>query len=170
MIKKLFLSLILVSLAAAGVVAIIPPGPMTYWIVGTVADVSQDITADGRIAVFYQDDATYNTNYSTAEINGNDLMVNAPNIWPLDLTVGQTYKCAIVQGEDGYGANPVDVTITGYGYDVASGLLLEYGAGPMMPGQEPPPEMKVWFDNRVYQAALVAKGQTQVISSTLSGV
>ena len=166
MLKKLFLSLILVSIAAAATLAIIPPGPMTYWIVGTVADVSPSVTADGRIVVFFKDETTYNTNYSTSEISGNDFMVNAPNIWPLDLVVGQTYKVAIVQGEDGYGANPVDVTITGYGYETVNNLALEFGAGPLMPGQEPPPDMKIWFGNRAYQAALVAKGQTQVVSAT----
>lgn len=167
MFKKVIIGLIFVALAVlAGQATTITPGPMAYWIVGTVNDLSDSILVDGRTVVFYQDDSTYNTNYVTGIISGNTFMLNAPYIWPLGLTVGETYKAAIIQGEDGYGADPVDVTISGVGFDTASGLTLAYGAGPGVPGAEQPPSIRVWFGNRLYQPGVYGADRQFVISAT----
>ncbi|MBU0671490.1 MAG: hypothetical protein KJ732_00510 [Candidatus Margulisbacteria bacterium] len=165
MIKKLFLSLILVfTLAVMSQATTIPPGPFTYWIVGTVNDVNS-IMADSRTVVFYKDDATYNTNFSTGVISGNQFMLNAPYIWPLGLEVGTTYKAAIIQGNDGYGADPVDVTISGVGYEEVNNLVLAYGAGPGAPGAELPPQFQVWFGNRLYQPAIYGPDRPFVVAA-----
>jgi len=67
------------------------------------------------------------------------------------------YYVASVQRADGYGCDPVEVTVTGHGYDIAPDLVLAFGAGMAPPserpviGQEAEPSIKVWFGNRVYQ-------------------
>jgi len=143
----------------------IPPGPMTYWLAGTVQNLTDSILADGRTVVFYKDDATFNSYFSTGTISGNQFTLNGPYIWPEALTVGQTYKAAIIQGEDGYGADPVDVTISGYGYEEVNNLVLAYGAGPGEPGAEEAPALQVWFGNRLYQPSVYGADRAFVVSA-----
>jgi hypothetical protein len=67
------------------------------------------------------------------------------------------YKIAIVKGEDNYGADPVEVNVTGNGYDIAPDLVLAFGKGidpPPKPGAEPAPNIKIWFGNRLFQPAI----------------
>ena len=231
----------------------IPPYIPTYWVVGTVDDATQEdgavISADGRTVVFYKDDETYDLYNAQATIFNNTFMLNAYYVWPLDLTVGDTYEVIVVQGDDGFGAGPFSLTITGYGYeeilgagtvslddfsefdnpeeiweelvdigiidsdgtilvddidavadtirdaladlgltdaeieeildilrnaeDVAEGglFLVEDGgkaempeSGDATPVEEPNPEFEIWFGNRLYQQALVEKGDIPVVA------
>ena len=91
-----------------------------YWVLGRVADAG-DVKADGRTAVFYKDDATYNTNNVQAVISGNKFALNAFYLWPLELKVGGIYKLTIIKGADGWGMDPVNVVISGNGYDEVFG-------------------------------------------------
>ena len=151
-----------------------------YWVIGTVPDAGE-IKADGRTVVFYKNDETYNTNNAQAVISGNKFIMNAFYIYPLEIAVGEIYKVAIVQGTDGWGMNPVDVTISDKGYVEVLGkdgapLALASGAGlakkpeggggeEQKPGViEAAPNLKLWFGNRAYQPVLVARGDKFVVA------
>ncbi|MFA5892428.1 MAG: hypothetical protein WC903_00460 [Candidatus Margulisiibacteriota bacterium] len=61
-----------------------------------------------------------------------DYMMNIIAEKKLPIVAGQQYKVAVVQGKDGYGMNPVDVTITDVGY-ITKDLVIKYGEGPAFP-------------------------------------
>lgn len=229
------------SLGAQAQITEMPYIPF-YWILGTVSD-SDSIKADGHVVVFYKDDSTYLTNNSQAIIKDNRFILNAFNIYPLELKVGETYKLAIVKDSNGWGMNPMNVVISGKGYDEVSGSgkvdksdFTEVGVDPdkvikdlkdngyidengnitskfdgnlenfKLPGyideqlkevfdvlkkekdgldlkknegtvQPPPPTgetwpeplpvIKFWFGSRVYQKALVEKGEEFIVPSKL---
>lgn len=149
--------------------SLLPP----YWIVGRVEDnTTTGVRANGRIVVFYADDAALTTgNYVTAEVVNNQFILNAFHIWPTVLSVGTTYKLATERLADNYGASG-RVTISGNGWDLAAmGGLINSG-GIAQPGTLPvltvenKPAIKIWFGNRLYQPAIVAAGQPFIISNT----
>ncbi|OGC35206.1 hypothetical protein A2311_00355 [candidate division WOR-1 bacterium RIFOXYB2_FULL_48_7] len=171
------LALLTVGVVAFASVETMPFRPF-YWIVGQVLDSADNAAkADGHLVVFYKDEDSYNSNNSQATIDQNRFMMNGFFIYPLDLTVGGTYKVTICRGSDGYGLNPVDVTISGKGYDEVfgpggiplqikpgEGLNPPTGGGEKIP-TEPEPKIKLWFGNRLYQKALVEKGKKFIVSS-----
>jgi hypothetical protein len=153
-----------------------------YWIAGSVSDPDGVGTA-GRDVYFFRDPLVYNRivgPYSDdivgpAGLSGraDQYMMNAYEDWRMTVAPG-TYYCAIANDnpahpEEGYGADPVEVTVTGIGYDIAPDLVLAKGAGPLAPAPRPSPYgprfEQIKFGNRIYQAVLVAKGQQFIVSS-----
>ncbi|MBU0629485.1 MAG: hypothetical protein KKC80_01015 [Candidatus Margulisbacteria bacterium] len=170
-IISLFLANCLVGLAFAQVATpaaqlkFMTPG---YWVVGNCPDTKTgaggDVLADGRVVYFFENETELaNGNYVTTTIFGTKFMVNAMSIWPAVLTVGKTYKVATEKGTDNYGANPTDVAISGSGWDQVD-LTLILGGGINAPTGGAEMGMKIWFGNRLYQPALVAKGDPFVVS------
>lgn len=153
---------------------------LAYWLWGNVPDVSSSVKADGRTVVLYQnDDALKNKNFVEGTISGTQFIFNGFNLWPLG--VGSKYLVATTKGADDYGAEPIAVTIMDYGYTKIDGLLLSKGGGISDPGQpkvsepgtseikltnEATPEIEMWFGKRLYQKALVEKGQEFIVSKS----
>ncbi len=150
-----------------------------YWVLGTVQNAEDGTSADGKTIVFYKDetDEGYNQFNVNTKIVNNKFIMNA-FLASLDLEVGNTYRLVVVAGDDGYGAGPIDVTISGLGYEEID-LVLEYGKGKEDPPTggvsdevifEPPPYIKYKFGNRIYQKGLIAKwkeqGKSFVVSAT----
>ena len=152
-----------------------------YWIVGEVAD-PDGVGTEGRWAVFYRDDPANAYSDDLVGIMGlsgraNQDMHNGYEDWRMVIEPG-IYKCATVKGYkngalvDDYGANPVDVLITGLGYDVHPTLTLIKGGGIAPPGPRPNPAWlaallpkieNIKFGDRKWQPALVAQGEDFVI-------
>jgi hypothetical protein len=147
-----------------------------YWIAGSVEDPDQVGTAGRQVVFFktlennqvtggYADDLV-----GTAGLAGraDEYMLNAYEDYRLVVAPG-TYYAAIVNDNpnnpsEGYGANPVEVNLTGQGYDIAN-LVLEKGAGILPPPVAGVPIFKeVRYGNRLYQPTLVAKGMEFVVS------
>lgn len=157
MLKKLLAIGLIVLFGFAAVAAVSAPPPRSgvffpfYWVFGEAESSVPSISVDDRLVVIYEGSAdTIDTLYGYAIIS-NSKFVSNPFLTNI-LVPGNTYKVAIAQGDDGYGAEPVDITISGLGYDMlGSKLVLAYGAGPTAPGGEPAPTIKLWFGNRLYQ-------------------
>jgi hypothetical protein len=136
--------------------------PGIYWILGSVQD-PEGVGAEGRWVVFYKDDPAAgfaDDHVGTVGLSRRTGQYILNSIEDLRMVVSPgEYKVAIVTSDvDNYGADPVNVTVTGHGYDVAPDLVLAYGAGIAPPGrpgeEEPPPLIKVWFGNRLYQPSI----------------
>jgi hypothetical protein len=178
--RALFGIAIIVFLAAAVAAYTLPFYPQ-YWIKGTAQDSEDGVTVDGRYVVFYRTEeegksGTYA--YDTiGAIGSKQFMLNTYGLRMSQLSVGGTYYVAIPNDKptdpaNGYGSDPALVTITGSGLEIISGaLVLAKGKGPLIVvtpgagGGETPPTIKIWFGNRLYQQALVDKGQAFVVSS-----
>lgn len=146
-----------------------------YWIMGNVAN-PDDVEIDGipRQVVLYKADP--NNGFADDLVGANGLSgtsekyrINAFEDWRLGIAPGK-YNVAIVKSAvDSYGANPVEVDLTGYGWDTAPQLVLMYGAGIEPPSARPEDNLPVFdyirFGNRLYQPDLVAKGQDFIVSS-----
>lgn len=147
----------------------------TYWILsGGIANPDSQIL-DGRQVVIYRinpdngfaADTTGPTGLSQRE---GDFVINALEEWrwfvdPANYFRPGTYQIAIVNDnpdniEEGYGADPVEFTVTGYGYDVAPELTLARGAG-ILPPERPeygtPIFSEVRFGKRLYQPTVVER-------------
>jgi hypothetical protein len=136
----------------------------TYWVAGSVSDPDSRGT-EGRRVVFWRDDPLENNGFADDLVGPpglsgrpNEFMFNAREDWRMYVTSGP-HKIAIVNDNpsdpaSGYGAGPVDVTITGTGYDIFN-LTLEQGAGIVDPGERAhglaPIIEDVYFGNRKYQ-------------------
>lgn len=130
-----------------------------YWIAGAIDDPDGKGT-DGRQVVFFKEDLSTGYAVELAGPSGlsgqvNRYVLNAYKDWRLAVAPGK-YKVAVARGADNYGADPVEVTVTGAGYDLAPNLVLGYGKGIVLPstGTEPAPAIKVWFGKRLYQPAI----------------
>ncbi|MFC1540679.1 hypothetical protein ACFL4J_01415 [Candidatus Margulisiibacteriota bacterium] len=136
-----------------------------YPVLGTASPGDTGLAVDGRLAVMYEPNEAGQIAaiYGYATIADSKFMINPFRTGIVE--VGKTYKVAIARGEDNYGADPVDLTISGLGFDrVSAELVLAYGAGPTLDlGAEPLPAIQIWFNNRLYQPALVAKGETFIV-------
>ncbi len=138
--------------------------PAIYWIAGSVSGPS-GVDVNNRQVVFFKEPLVNNqivgvyaddfTGPEGLSRQSGRYIINALEGFGMDLRPG-TYYAAVVRGEDNYGADPVEVTITGNGYDFAPELVLAYGAGPAAPveGAEPAPTIRVWFDGVLYQPAI----------------
>lgn len=138
--------------------------PAIYWIAGSVSGPS-GVDVNGRQVVFFKEPLVNNqiVGVYADDITGPEglsgqsgqYILNALEGFGMDLAPG-TYYAAVVKGEDNYGADPVEVMVTGNGYDFAPELVLAYGAGPAAPtpGAEPAPSIRAWFDNRLYQSTI----------------
>jgi len=160
--KKFLIVCLLLLGAAASAWAV---QTFAYWIAGTVPDAT-GVSANGRTVVFYATDADLAAGrYAQAIIGGNAFMINAYDIWPLPLTVGAAYKVSTVASSDGYSATG-EVTISGVGWDEVRGMALALAGGvtPAPQVLEPPPTIKLWFGNRLYQPALVTADNPFIVS------
>ena len=146
---------------------------ISYWIAGGLANTmtpqNVEVNANGRTVLFYKtavNGIVYQP-YASATVASNIFMINAYDIWPASLEVGATYYVATTKGSDGYGANPVPVTISGIGWDEVKGLTLVVDGGIVATSEapsEPAPTIQIKFGNRLYQKALVAQGEKFYIS------
>jgi len=147
----------------------------TYSIVGTVSDAPDGKSANGYNAYFYHTIPEYSAGFYSFDTVGpagasgqaNRFMINAFSLGISSLNVGETYYVGIPNDNpdnpsEGYGADPVAVTISGRGVDeVATALTLTKGGGAMLPPppapgipREPAPVIRVWFGRRLYQPAI----------------
>lgn len=184
MFKRVAAILILVTILLSGAVFAQHIYLRMYWIVGDIAD-PDNKGIEGRWVCFYPAEGTaiaYSDDLAgTVGTSGRatQFMINAyeDQRMVLDpaLPVG-SYKCATVKGYvngvlvDDYGANPVDVTITGNGYDVVPRLTLVQGGGIEPPAERPNPFApkieNIRFNDRKYQPGLVSKpGEKFIISA-----
>jgi hypothetical protein len=132
------------------------------------------VSVNGRQVVLYENESGRLSGSYMADLVGPtgasaqnaQFMINAFGHEKPFAGVGLTYLAAIPQGEDGYGANPVPVILTGRGVDtVSSRLVLAKGAGPGIVAN-PPVISDIRFGARLYQKNLVAKGEQFIVSST----
>ncbi|MBN2057604.1 MAG: hypothetical protein JW782_02255 [Candidatus Saganbacteria bacterium] len=153
-----------------------------YWIYGGISD-PDGVGIEGRQVCFfkeisgksivggYADDLAGTVGQSGKAAQ---YLINPFEDWRLEIAAG-TYMVAIPNDNpadpaNGYGADPVDVVLTGYGYDAAAkNLVLMKGAGLLPPGEQGAPVLphfeNIRFGNRLYQSALVAKGQEFIVSA-----
>lgn len=177
--KKFFvLALIFFSLAAVAASQVATP-PMRaagffaiYPVLGGASSANTSVSVENRLVIIYTEDSGgyIGTIYGYGYVKGGVFVINP--FRNQIITVGTTYKVAIPNDNPsdpskGYGANPVDLTISGLGFEhLSQNLVLMQGAGPILPPgvTEPAPNIQLWFGNRLYQQALVDKGQQFVIS------
>jgi hypothetical protein len=153
-----------------------------YWISGSISCADPAVNKNGRRVCFFKElDSNRNILGGYADdlsgptgLAGRDsqYMINALQDERLIITPGR-YMVAIVTGSDGYGADPIEVAVTGKGYEIVStNLVLALGAGINPPAQHPdttrafPPTINnITFGNRKYQPALVARGEEFIVSA-----
>jgi len=147
----------------------------TYWILnGGITNPDSQIL-DGRQVVIYRlnpDDGFAADTTGPTGLSGRegDFVINALEEWrwftdPAHYFKPGTYQIAIVNDNpdnmaEGYGADPVEFVVTGYGYDVAPELALTRGAG-ILPPERPeygtPIFDEVRFGKRLYQPRVVER-------------
>lgn len=149
-----------------------------YSITGTCNDAPDGTSANGRGVYFYRTIPEYSLGYYAVDTIGttglsrhaNRFMANAFSLGIFNLTLGGIYFCGIPNDNpanpaEGYGADPVSVTLSGRGLDeISTALQLTKGGGAMLPPpvaptipHEPGPAIKVWFGNRLYQPAIYGR-------------
>jgi len=152
-----------------------------YPLTGSVVSDTSGITTTGRKVVFYaindgedpMDGPTVAFSYDYVGSPGlsgaeNTYIMNAFQDHRMPVEVGRRYYLAVVKGEDNYGANPVEVGISGYGFERYPALTLKEGEGIADPGEHisrfAPKIEGIWFGLRKWQPALVAEGDSFIIS------
>ncbi|MEA3494087.1 MAG: hypothetical protein U9R38_06860 [Candidatus Margulisiibacteriota bacterium] len=146
-----------------------------YWIAGEVED-PDGVGTDGRRVVFFKDPLVSNNiegGYADDYVGPTGLagvadrfVLNAFEDYRMPIVPGKYFAAIVNSDVDNYGANPVEVTVTGRGFDIAPNMVLELNAGPNSPSPRGGPEIdNIRFGNRKYQAELVAKGQEFIVSS-----
>ncbi|MFH1386804.1 MAG: hypothetical protein ABIH50_03960 [bacterium] len=144
-----------------------------YWIKGTVEDPPGQ-TANG-LKIYFQNDRAWDIIGETgASGKPNEFIINAGEAGVL-LETNKTYQ-VYTERINGFGVGPINVTITGKGIEILSPAALTADGGlssaatlsvpktMAVAKQEASPKIKVWFGNRLYQKALVQKGQTMVVA------
>ncbi len=125
-----------------------------YWVQGQVNlpdGNPDDISVSDRTVVFYK---TWTGEHvsdivGTGGLSGRagEYMINIFSNGALPIDPGQTYYVAVENDpDDNYGAYPVEVTITGNGYETVD-LTLALGGGPGV--EEPPVELGTFWIDRV---------------------
>jgi len=145
-----------------------------YWVKGTVIT-SSEASINGRQVVLYDSAGNLQSGIYADDAVGaagasglaGQFMINSFGAISQFANVGSTYYVAIPKGGDGYGAAPVEVTLSGSGVDTLSApLVLAYGAGPNAPLSNPPRISEIRFGTRLYQRDLVARGEEFIVSGT----
>jgi hypothetical protein len=143
-----------------------------YTINGKVTGIAQ-ATSSGRQVIFFRDMDPGNavSIYTTATVDasGNYVVPASTNLDLLPLKVLGTYQVAIAKDAAGYGAGPVTFSLSGLSNDTAPAMTMAMGAGVTLiagGGERPEqaPTIDLWFGNRLYQPALVAKGEPFVVT------
>ena len=130
-----------------------------YWIVGNVADAADGTKADGRKVLLYHDEAArQHGQYAEGTILNNKFILNAFNIWPMQLKFGETYYVATALSADGYGAIET-VTISGIGWDQVKDMTLAAGVGIV---EAAPIISQVKIGGRVYFKHLVERKEDPI--------
>ena len=167
--KHIALILIVCGLGAAALAATVAPPPRVgafyavYWVLGGAQSADPKASVEGREVVIYTPDSSGNigTVFGYGYVSGGNFYINTFRTG--NIVVGQTYQVAIPLGDDGYGANPVNLTISGLGFDkLGVNLTLAYGAGPGGlaggpaggPAGEQAPKIAMWFGQRLYQPSV----------------
>ncbi|MBU0573904.1 MAG: hypothetical protein ABIJ26_05040 [Candidatus Margulisiibacteriota bacterium] len=142
-----------------------------YWTTGTVNSIDE-ADANGRQIVFFKSLDEYYSGLYASDIVGssgsagaaNRGMVNIfSNLPSYPLEVGGTYYVGVVQDEAGYGAGPVEFTVSGRGYDEVPPMTMALGAGvPPAPSAVietyPPVFKEIWFGSRLYHKSIYGRG------------
>lgn len=158
--KRIFLILLLSAAIAAASVSQ-EPFTLIYWIKGSVAD-APGTSANGRKIYFENTKAWDIIGERGASGRANQFLINAGAAGvPLD--TGKRYS-VFTERTAGYGTGPVEVEITGSGFEQVPPLTLMEGGGvadirTFAVKTEPLPRISIWFNNRLYQKALVEKGE-----------
>jgi len=148
-----------------------------YFVDGKILPPIQEtnVSTEERTVIFYQ--TTSEAGYAS-DISGNkgrsgrngNFMLNIMEDKRMKIIPGE-YKIAVVKGEDGYGSNPVNITITGNGYDTSPDLILAKDTGITSPTPQPAPFEgeapvieSIRFDGRLYQKNLINKEYEYIVS------
>lgn len=143
-----------------------------YFVSGTVTSNTSANTA-GRQVIFYRTQDELDSGiYSKAIASSDGRYTLIPSLNPLlGFNAGDRFKIAVPQGLDGYGAAPIDILISGGGFDQASNLVLASKQGPTPPPppltfDTPPAFDWIKFGDRHYQKDLVARGDKFIVPAT----
>lgn len=138
---------------------------------------ADSVPTGNRRVILYQDlNSLQSGIYVSAESDPGSYLLNTYGVTPAIepfVEIGNKYFVYIPNDKLdnpilGYGADPVSVTLSGRGLDLAN-LELKKGAGNLAPGNlggVPPLFDWIKFGNRLYQRALVEKGEKFIISAT----
>jgi hypothetical protein len=170
--KLLFIFLIYCVFGATPVLA---QGIGFYPIVGDVVSDVSGVAVDGRTIYFYQTHPDLGRTEDIIGPSGAALVaarfaLNAFGDWRMEIIPGKYYVATV--NTDGYGAGPVEVMITGKGYEIVSTLHLVPGGGvapglpiPPAPWEAYPRIEKIKFGERLYQPQLITETEKFIVSS-----
>ncbi len=157
--KKFSLILLLLMVVGAALPAFAVPQPPVfdamYWVKGTTVTFNQDkdgnsippaeyatVPTEQRDVIFYKNlPGTYlstkltetGPNPSPDPLNNGKYMINIYDAAGLSIIPQGIYSVAVPRGKDDFGADPVEVTVTGDGFETAGVLKIVKGAGPILP-------------------------------------
>ena len=177
---KGILAIILVLVLGACVAAQEATFTGFYPLTGNVISETEGVFTTGRKVVFYainegenpMDGPTIGFSYDFVEtgLSGvpDKYIISAFQDHNLTIEVGRRYYLAVVKGADNFGVNPIEVGISGYGFERYPTLTLKEGEGIADPGEHAsrfgPKIEAIWFGERKWQPELVAKGESYIIS------
>ncbi len=153
--KRLLLLLVILA-AVAGISYSEGPFTLIYWVRGRVTD-APGTSANGRKIYFANTRASDIIGPTGLSGNPNEFLINA-GLAGVPLEPGMRYR-VFSEAAGGYGVGPVEVEIGGTGYDAVGPFALTAGGGvadlrAMGVAMEPAPQIKVWFNNRLYQKGM----------------
>lgn len=153
--KRLLLLLVILAVTA-GISYSEGPFTLIYWVRGRVTD-APGAVANGRKIYFANTKASDIIGPTGLSGNPNEFLLNA-GLAGVPLEPGMHYQI-FTERTDGYGVGPVEVEISGVGYDAVGPFALSAGGGvadlrAMGVAMESTPQIRVWFNNRLYQKGL----------------
>ena len=133
--KRFLLILLIIGLALPALAQEVPYFTALYWVKGALS-CADPVTLDGRTVIFYKTIADINVQDISGATGRSGLAANyLINIYGnriIEIDPDNTYYVAVARDpSDNYGANPVEVEITGTGFEIRD-LVLELGAGPIV--------------------------------------
>jgi flagellar hook assembly protein FlgD len=180
-LKKAFLILLGIALLAGTALGATQfPFMPIYAFSGNVLSATDGgAPSDGRMVCFYRTtDDLYSTGYYAFDTIGaagasklsGKYLINAFQTINMSLTPGQKVYVGVVKDAAGYGAGPLELNVTGLGFDAVPDMTMALGAGIDPPiqqttGAEPPNFKEIWFNDRMYHASLVT-GDNKFIVNT----
>lgn len=175
--KNIILSLFVLSLFVGASFAAVNYYFYPHYVITGVVTADSGGSPSGKPVVFFQNTDFLNAGiFVSSEASSNKYVLNAyAAVPPLSYFVlmGATYYVAIPNSNpsspsDGYGADPVAVSISGKGKEIANLYYKKGGGGGVIIGKtgESPLFDTIKFGNRVYQKSLVARGEKFIVSAT----